>query len=175
MTPILTTDYFWGNLQLQFLNVKPSNADGLTDRVASGAKRTEIDQFISKYEIEALYDVLGVKLADEFVQGLSVETPDTKWTWLKDQIYNTTAKTSFVANYVWIIYSRYTTVRQTARATIESKVGKAQTVSNTINEVDAWNEFVKLARRVQQLIKENDDFADVVCLPRIETINEFGI
>ena len=175
MTPILTTDYFWGNLQLQFLNVKPSNADGLTDRVASGAKRTEIDQFISKYEIEALYDVLGVKLADEFVQGLSVETPDTKWTWLKDQIYNTTAKTSFVANYVWIIYSRYTTVRQTARATIESKVGKAQTVSNTINEVDAWNEFVKLDRRVQQLIRENDDFADVVCLPRIETINEFGI
>ena len=94
---------------------------------------------------------------------------------LKDQIYNATTKTSFVANYVWIIYSRYTTVRQTARATIESKVGKAQTVSNTINEVDAWNEFVKLARRVQQLIRENDDFADVVCLPRIETINEFGI
>ena len=175
MTPIVTTEYFWGNLQLQFLNTKSSDMDGLVDRTASGAKRTEIERFIAKYEIEALYDVLGVKLADEFAQGLTEETPDTKWTWLKDKIYNSEDKISCVANYIYIVYSRYTAVRQTARATIESKVGKAQTVSNTMNEVSAWNEFVKLAQRVQQSIKENDDFNDVYCLPRIYPINEFGI
>lgn len=247
MKQILDSTYFWGNLQIQFLSAKSSNMDGLADRVASGSKRTEIDQFIAKYEKEALEYVLGREMTANLIEALEyvpeepeedilpdgdnvvvdddlaqeppidIEAPnepepeelptpeppveeeepiegeepvegeepeeeeepevypDPKWFWLRDVIYDTDAKSSFVANYVWFKHNRFTSVKQTARATIEKKVTNASVVSNTINEVDVWNEFVDLAHRVQWAIRHNEAFNEVYNLPLVRKINEFGI
>ena len=185
MKKILSSDYFWGNLQLQFLLAKPSNTDGLVDRVASGSKRTELDQWIAKYEQEALEYVLGSDMTRDLITAIEYEPtdppvpedePDPKWAWLKGIIYDDTAKVSFVANYVWFKHDRFTSVKQTARAIVEKKVGNAEVVSNTINSVDIWNEFIVLGRKVQSLIRANEDFAnDIYVLPCLHKINEFGI
>ena len=185
MKKILSSDYFWGNLQNQYLLAKPSDSDGLVDRVASGSKRTEVDRWITKYEQEALEYVLGADMTRDLITAIEYEPtdppvpedePDPKWAWLKGIIYDDTAKVSFVANYVWFKHDRFTSVKQTARAIVEKKVGNAEVVSNTINSVDIWNEFIVLGRKVQSLIRANEDFAnDVYVLPCLHKINEFGI
>lgn len=53
-------------------------------KIPSPESLTDLPDFIEAAETEALQDILGIKLYDDFKAGIEEETPDDKWTDLRD-------------------------------------------------------------------------------------------
>lgn len=68
--------------------------------------RAELESLISIYEPQIMDVVFGKTLYDAMIAGLAVESPESRWTILRDKLVNSTAKTSPIANYIAIKHSQ---------------------------------------------------------------------
>ena len=178
---MLDQTYFWGNLYTHFANQNEvSDEDGLVAKIAISGKQTTLDQFIAKYEKEAIVSVFGKQLSSDYFNGIEEETIDDKWAFMKSVIYDETNKVSFTANYVWFILDQYTTNTKTMRGSITESISKAKLVNNSTNQIQVFNEYVDLASNAREAVSESDLFADYfaendIRLPKIEHINRFWL
>ena len=77
MRTFLTTDYFNGEIGIP----------NLIDATDSGFIKTELNQFIAKFEPEFMKKLLGRSLYADFLAGISTVPLDDKWTSLYNQIF----------------------------------------------------------------------------------------
>jgi len=103
---------------------------------------TNVQEFIDKYEPKFLKKLLGVTLANDFVNGLAVEPIEAKWLALRDE----TDLKEMIANYVYYFYKRDETTQSGGISEVKPK-GANSTVTNSIDkQVRAWNEMVGMTR-----------------------------
>ena len=77
MRTFLTTDYFNGEISIP----------NLIDATDSGFIKTELSQFIAKFEPEFMKKLIGKTLYADFLVGISATPPAAKWTALYNQIF----------------------------------------------------------------------------------------
>ena len=162
MIVFLTTEYFVGDLIIP----------NLVDASASGDIITDLKRYIVKYEPEFLRYLLGTKLYDEFLDGMSAETPDIKWTTLKDQIFQKTEITvgpdttedyylSPAANYVWFFHQRS---KQTFATNVGEQSAKPQNSVMAISNnklLSNWNAMAQMVVEFRTWIALHlDDYPD---------------
>ena len=77
MRTFLTTDYFNGEIGIP----------NLADATDSGFIKTELNQFIAKFEPEFMKKLIGETLYADFLAGISTVPLNPKWTTLYNQIF----------------------------------------------------------------------------------------
>lgn len=124
--------YFTGEYLIQ-------NVSGTNPTVT--ANKALLDKFIAKYEPIYLKLLLGDTLYDQLIAGLAVTpTPDVKWTALKAELVDTTAKTSPIVAYVWNRYWKDQETKSTAMGQSISNKENGFIVSSNQKLVSSWNE-----------------------------------
>lgn len=131
------------------------------------AQRSQIDvqdsikYFIDKYEPEILIRLLGKQLYQDFVVGLGQSTVAQKWLTLKDWLFNSTLKTSPVANYIYTKYQDFTETKSVGLGNGQSLSENVKVVTPVRNITRAWNEMCNQFQEVHEHIRENiDDYPD---------------
>lgn len=101
-----------------------------------------IDDAIERYEEQFLCKLLGLKVYEEFKQGLEATEKEKKWTDLKDKLINSESLRSPIANY---IYCGYLQENETELIGTNSNIPKYENktvVSNFEHIKNAWNDMV---------------------------------
>ncbi|HEY5588413.1 MAG TPA: hypothetical protein VIK86_05590 [Candidatus Paceibacterota bacterium] len=109
---------------------------------------SNIDSFIAIYEPEFLTTLLGSVLYAEFIAGLAVVPIDAKWTNLKNQLLNTTLKTSPIANYVYFHLAN-NEIRK-------GQLNDNPTFFNNERCCKAWDDMVKMNHTFLEWMFVND-------------------
>lgn len=146
--PILTYQYFTsGRLAIAGL---------AGNELGAQATQTSIQKYINLFEPKYLKRLLGDDLYDAFKTGMSVTTPDARWTNLAAQIYDTTAKESPIANLVWYKWlSDHQTVT-TASGMKKATASDAASVNNVQMITDIYNDAVDSLQDVYDWLETNE-------------------
>lgn len=140
---LIDSTYFYGDISLPGGSLSGDLAD--------------IDDYIEKYEKEALLDLLGYTLYKDFIANPT----DTRWTRFKDGyeysidylgdthlvkwngLVNTEA-VSLLAYYVYYKYIEFHVTHTSGFGELLQQAENAQKISVSQKRVNAWNQFVKL-------------------------------
>lgn len=138
----------------------------------------ELNRFISKYEPEFLDEVLGPDLSAAFQIGMSAETPEQRWVYLKIRLLNETHKLSPIAGYVYYHYFRDRLSTSSGLGEVESTAENANVVLNTDKMARAYNDAVRKGRAVFNWVIENAETYPEFDLEHeytLSPVNTFGI
>ena len=139
---LLTKDYFIGEYVIQ-------NIEG-TNPVAE-SRLELLNAIISRREPEILKHVLGETLYTNLIAGLAEIPIPAKWTNLKNQIINTTAKTSVYTGIMLYYWKNAEMQRNTA-------TGQTETITPVVNPfqiADLYNADTVLIGYLQNWIRTN--------------------
>lgn len=179
----LDPTYFEGTLKVQFASANPSLGGGLANAVAVTSKQNQLDDFIDRYELDALESVLGVPLANLLVKYINLKEGE-EWTEpdvttedmdaLVKLVYNEERHISFTANYVWLRIEEENVNTPTMRGVATEKVDKCDMRSNLVKQIRVYNEYVKFGKDCQRFVIFNEDFKLFrFTLPRLRYANRF--
>ena len=107
-----------------------------------------LTKLIAKYEPKILVDLMGKKMYADFTAGIAAETPEAKWTNLRDGVtgewmgFKNSVKLSLIANYIYCMWCRKENTQTVGIGTVIPKAENAQKVAPVDNYVRAWNEMV---------------------------------
>ena len=147
--PVLTYQYFTtGRLAIAGL---------AGNELGSQAHQASLQKYINLFEPKYLKRLLGDDLSAAFITGMAATTPDARWTALKSVIYDTTEKTSPIANMVWFEWLRDHQTVTTASGM--KQVGGSDSVSavNTQMIVRIQNDAVDDFQDVYDWLEANED------------------
>lgn len=138
--PLMTYQYFTsGRLAIAGLAGNDS---------AAQAHQAAMQKHINRFEPHYLKRLLGKDLYDAFKLGMSVTTPDARWSDLAAQIYDTTNKESPLANVVWykwmVDHQTFNTMSGIKKMTAADSISSnnAQMTTGIFNEaVDAFQDI----------------------------------
>ena len=151
MANYLTVDYFIGELAVG--NLSGSNP-------AVTANVNVIKQYIALKEPVFMELLLGSDLYAEFLDGMAAQTPDAKWTELKDKIFKVDllANTyiSPAANYVFTFVFE----KMMRSYGVGEKKTNDQAVADKLNSMDlirAWQSMRTMVSDIWEWLEENLD------------------
>ena len=150
----------------------------LTDLSIVGTSlQTQVQRFINHYEPEYLKFVLGETLYNECIAGLTVVTPDAKWTALKAKFVDSTNKLSPIANYVYRKLAQKTKIFW-----IQTGEGENTVQYTREGLADSWNDMVYQTAEIVEWLEDNSATYPNYLLNDCEDLekyivldNEFGI
>lgn len=138
----------------------------------------EVERFIIKYEKLYLLYVLGKDLYEAFITGLAANPVAQKWTDLKAQLIDETAKLSPIAGYVYYHYSRHRLSTSAALGEVEQAAENATNVLNTDKMMRAYNQAVRDGKTIYDWLVEHastyTEF-DINQAYPLSVINNYGI
>lgn len=108
----------------------------------------DLTRLVAKYEPKVLSDLFGKTMYADFVAGIASETPEAKWTNLKNGVngewmgLTNSFKLSLIANNVFYYWCRKENTQMVGIGTVEAKADNARKVSSVEKYVRAWNEMV---------------------------------
>lgn len=117
------------------------------------SKKTQLDNFIARYEKIYLTSFLGSDLYDAFMAGLSDPDVGEKWNDLKSMFVDETLFHSPIANYVyynWVIQGDLTD-----SGMVIPVQDKTKPISPVVSQVNAWNEMVMRNELIADWLYEN--------------------
>lgn len=137
----------------------------------------DLNWFIAKYEKEYLKMVMGDTLYDEFVTGISQGSPETKWTELKAQLWDSTNYVSPVAAYIWARQRQAKLTQSSEMGEQKANVENGAVVSSDRKMIDAYNYAMSEGYLVAQWIQERYTTYTTqdTDLSRFDIRNDFGI
>jgi hypothetical protein len=103
-----------------------------------------VESYIEELSQEFLKKLLGDVLYVEFIEGLTVEPVDAKWTQLNEWLINSDLKKSPIANYVyyWLLFDSVT--ENTGIGIVAMQGENSTRVSPVDKMVKAWNDMLPL-------------------------------
>jgi hypothetical protein len=149
--PLIDKTYFVGEI-----NIPDTSTTSVEERLTF---------FIAKYEDQLLRSLLGHALYAAYTTGIAAETPDSKWTDLRDgKTYtddddNTqywpgfrkaSTKQSLIANYVYYWWTRDKVTHTSAVGETTPASDGGGNASPALKQMRAWNE---LADHVAELVR----------------------
>lgn len=143
-------------------------------QLSQPAARDNLDVFIGKYEPEYLEKALGYEFYQLFKEGIGVETPEGKWTDLRDGAEYTNAagftkkwkgltnaaKISPIANYIYYWHSCDLVTFSTGNGEKEGKSDNAGNVTSIGKQSKAYNAMVDMTCQLHDFLlnkKDEDD------------------
>lgn len=137
---VITYEYFKGNLTIA--------------QVTEASVTNNLAWFIIKHSVEFMRLLLGDVLYEAFEAGM-VPSPAAKWTTLNGKIFDSVNKISPVANYVYWYYQRHIATETSGKGEIVVKVEHTVPVSSAVKVKLAWNEMVKMNKKILTFIEAN--------------------
>lgn len=176
----LTNAYFQGLIYLPNLAIDRPSQVGIGQALVTVAE-SSLDYFIQEYEREFLIKLLGIRLYDAFVAGMSGQDDKGKWEALRDEIFHVgdPFPTSPAANYVYFQLVRNGITTTTMKGEVAPEQDYAKTSSPGNKLVMAWNAMVSMVGPIRKFILDNEqDYGEWVepsCWHEFHIINRFGI
>ncbi len=128
----------------------------------------ELDYYITMYDDEYLKNVLGYELKTEYEAGISEETPDEKWTNLRDgaefehcgvtlkwEGFQRSTLKSPIANYVMYYYMRDHNDDFTGIGVSKGASENAVNISPNTRMVNIWNWMAEQNKILKMFIEAN--------------------
>lgn len=112
-----------------------------------------LNRVITVYERDYLVKLLGETLYDEFITDLG--TSEAWATGLRDELRDSTLKTSPVADYCYYYWLRKTLSNTTSGGQTEQTSENSTAVSPMQKMAEAWNSCIRLTVEVIQYLNEN--------------------
>ena len=165
---LIDTSYYIGEY-------KVGNLD--STHPAAAINTADLTWFQTKYEKEFLIKIMGETMYDEFIAGLDVGSPDAKWTALRNELRDETAKQSPIAAYVWYHYRLDKVTASGSFGETQAKGENSTPASSAGKLRNAWNYANTEAYKVAEWIGERMSTyttADID-LNRFYLNNDFGI
>lgn len=153
--------------------------EGLGDGCSIAAQATggELAAFVVMYEHEYLENVLGEELAEELLRYIDDgDGRDESLDGLIEMLraFNGSENVSPIANYVYFHYVRLNNLHATASGTAENNSDNRIVKSDGL-VIRAWNDMVKMNRKVLQYLRANMRGRFRFNVDMLETINPLGV
>lgn len=136
MENLIDSSYFWGELEIDSLFT--NQASGIALMEAGGNSASELDRYIAKYQKYYLEQMFGETLAANLPSELI------------DLIRDEQLKTSPIANCVYYFYMRANQSKTTGAGEVKMDIIRTRAVSASEKMCRAWNEMVKLNRKIHE-------------------------
>jgi len=136
MENLIDSSYFWGELEIDSLFT--NQASGIALKEAGGNSASELDRYIAKYQKYYLEQMFGETLAANLPSELI------------DLIRDEQLKTSPIANCVYYFYMRANQSKTTGAGEVKMDIVRTRAVSASEKMCRAWNEMVKLNRKIHE-------------------------
>lgn len=136
MENLIDSSYFWGELEIDSLF--KNQASGIALLEAGGNSASELDRYIAKYQKYYLEQMFGETLAANLPSELI------------DLIRDEQLKTSQIANCVYYFYMRANQSKTTGAGEVKMDIIRTRAVSASEKMCRAWNEMVKLNRKIHE-------------------------
>ncbi len=135
---ILDSSYFQGELHIAGL-AKRSTSVGVSAMIQAVNENT-LEWYAAKYEVEFLNNVLGRKLADNFINGLN---DGGIWDDLKDALIAQSGGFYFspIANYVYFYLNRRGRTQTTMKGEVKATQDHAVNVDDSDKLTKIWNDM----------------------------------
>lgn len=150
---LINEEYFKGEIVIP--NLKSSG--NAASRFVANSNVELLNYFIAKYERKFLVELLGVKLCNEFIAGLTGDVSG-KWEELKNILVDEQVHESIIANYVYYWFMRNNVTTTTGVGEVETETDNSTRVSPSLKMVSAWNEMVDGVKSVAGWLSSNKDF-----------------
>lgn len=151
-----------------------------------------LENFINKYELEFLRDIMGYDLYKAYTAGIAVNPPDVKWTNIKagveytgsdDRLHKWEGLAKPLANYVYYWWQKDQDTQTVGLGEVKTKGENSVNVSPIRKMVRAWNEMSDQVSSLYYYLNSNPDtYTEWRDYPyRYRTrisyrrVNEFGI
>lgn len=136
MENLIDSSYFWGELEIDSLFT--NQASGIALLEAGGNSASELDRYIAKYQKYYLEQMFGETLAANLPSELIALIRDEQ------------LKTSQIANCVYYFYMRANQSKTTGAGEVKMDIVRTRAVSAAEKMCRAWNEMVKLNRKIHE-------------------------
>lgn len=136
MENLIDSSYFWGELEIDSLFTNQASGIPLTE--AGNNSASELDRYIAKYQKYYLVQMFGETLAANLPSELI------------DLIRDEQLKTSPIANCVYYFYMRANQSKTTGAGEVKMDIIRTRAVSASEKMCRAWNEMVKLNRKIHE-------------------------
>lgn len=144
-----------------------------------------VDSFIVEFERDILIKILGLRMYNAFMAGLTESVVEQRWQDLRDGVeYNNkewmgfanSRKKSLIANYVYYWYTRDQVTQTTGVGESATKTENAVRVSPAGKQTRAWNEMVNWIADLYEFLKyKSADYPEFKPQPLICKINSLNL
>lgn len=180
---ILDGTYFQGELYLPMIK-NNEEVEGLAEMIQSIGENN-LDWYIAKYETKFLVNVLGEKLYESFITGLSTSPILPKWIALKNSLFIVGEKFSYspAANYVYFYVTTNGRTSTTLKGEVVEEQSYAKNVTNGDKLVKPWNEMCRQISTFYRdflfpnwdIYKDDADLQTCIRSREFTSINTLGI
>jgi len=139
------------------------------------AKIAYINDLIDTVQPEILKEIMGEVLYDEFMEGLEETTIDPKWIAMRNEILNSTAKTSFLTYFVYFEDRRMSSSMATEHGDVNIDVVNMQNAHDFAKNARIWNIGADKANVFGSWLLENAEDYDIYTVGTIDKINRFDL
>lgn len=141
------------------------------------ALQASIGRYLLRYEPEFLTDLLGETLYTALSAGLDEAEPAEVWTNLRDQIVDSTAKVSPIANFTWCQWYKDYAMSRTGIGDGHPEGGNIKIGTNNRRVATVWNDMVDVMADIADWVNERLDVYGDYAPEHVHDkyINDFGI
>ncbi len=150
----LDRSYFRGSLALPQLATQSAPVTGLASLATQITGENTLEWFITRYEDEFLHKMLGHRLYEAYLNGISSDEPLQIWLDLRDRIYIQKNGFGFspAANYVYFYAMQTAASQNSMSGEVRHKPDFAEAIIHKRKMVLAWNDMVDAIQHIREWI-----------------------